>query len=80
MSLVASQYDELYTSGQQFRVYSKSGAFCRFGSHAVPATVVNATRLLCSAPSSVSAGAASDMKVDVSVSFNGQVRLWSWNL
>ena len=69
--LAKSQYQPGSTSGQQFRSYSRAGALCRFGAHAVAATVVNTTRLLCVTPSHVLAQAPAGMIVDVSVSLNG---------
>ena len=71
VSLVSSQYDVGYTSPQQFRSYSRAGAFCRFGGHSVAATIVNATRLLCIAPPSTLATPALHMKIDVTISLNG---------
>ena len=71
VSLVSSQYVVGYTSPQQFRSYSRAGAFCRFGQHSVAATIVNATRLLCITPPSLLATPALHMKVGVSISLNG---------
>jgi hypothetical protein len=69
--LAASQYVEGYTSGQQFRAYSRAGVMCRFGAQAVAGTVENATHILCTSPSNDVARGGKNMKVGVSISLNG---------